>query len=639
LWAKNIEKNTKHKFMKRLLNFSLLSLLIFSLLLSCKKSNNDNSMKLSFKRTSYAPHEYAVIAASGLNLSAATYEGTIDENTTVTLTREDTVLVLMIPELAAGTHSLKLTINEVEYEATYNSTATISIADPNPIINAAVTDYNDQLNVLNQMLDSLSGADSTTLLSDLQIIQGYIDDANQLLASATAEEKAYAAQVLAANAWWMEELKTAIQNLTVAAGQLKANGVDNHEANVTEAMQNFVAAKIAVIEHVPKIAAWAAGGFAVGAGVGAAIGAGIAIGNLLSDLSELNLSIDEIVDISFLPFQNMFAERPVGTAGVAGNMEQNVNAKTLQSSATPVQFTIGQARSLTVTQEYRSPYNGDANNTTPIMRSFVETTNTIKAEWDNLMSFLPTSLSFGPPTVDGISSYSTDNKQVHSNYLSISNVSNSALTYIIDKTDGYFNVTFNGTVTGTQNFTFVVNYSNADFGSQSYTVNATISGQAGTFTDPRDGQVYQLVTIGSQTWFAENLRYNAAGSWYNPSNPDPKYGRLYDWNTAFTACPAGWHLPTDAEWNTLEMALGLSASDANLSGQYRGTHGTVMKSTTGWIGNGDNSSGFNAFPAGFYYSGSYYYLGDVAHFWSASEYDATNAWFRYLTNGNAGVGR
>lgn len=164
--------------------------------------------------------------------------------------------------------------------------------------------------------------------------------------------------------------------------------------------------------------------------------------------------------------------------------------------------------------------------------------------------------------------------------------------------------------------------------------------QANTFTDPRDGEVYQLVTIGSQTWFAENLRYNAAGSFYNTNNPDPKYGRLYDWNTALTACPAGWHLPTDAEWNTLEMALGMAAADASNTG-YRGTHGTGMKSTTGWNngGNGDNSSGFNAFPAGYYTLGSYYHLGDYAIFWSASEYDATFAWYRYLLNGNAGVYR
>jgi uncharacterized protein (TIGR02145 family) len=48
---------------------------------------------------------------------------------------------------------------------------------------------------------------------------------------------------------------------------------------------------------------------------------------------------------------------------------------------------------------------------------------------------------------------------------------------------------------------------------------------------------------------------------------------------------------------------------------------------------------FFAFPAGYYNSGSYYNLGDNANFWSASEYDATNAWNRNLNNGNAGVNR
>lgn len=159
------------------------------------------------------------------------------------------------------------------------------------------------------------------------------------------------------------------------------------------------------------------------------------------------------------------------------------------------------------------------------------------------------------------------------------------------------------------------------------------------FLDVRDYNLYPLIKIGNQTWFAENFRYNAAGSFYNTNNPDSRYGRLYDWNTALTACPSGWHLPTDAEWNTLEIALGLSARDAGLSLQYRGTHGPGMKSTTGWNnnGNGDNSSDFNAFPAGNYRSGSYYNLGDYAYFWSASEYDATFAWGRGLSHGIAGV--
>ncbi|HIB76072.1 MAG TPA: hypothetical protein EYO58_00355 [Flavobacteriales bacterium] len=155
---------------------------------------------------------------------------------------------------------------------------------------------------------------------------------------------------------------------------------------------------------------------------------------------------------------------------------------------------------------------------------------------------------------------------------------------------------------------------------------------------------------------AENLRYNAAGSWLNSANPSTTYGRHYDWATLMNGastssanpsgvqgiCPSGWHVPSDSEWNELEMALGMSAADtANTGG--RGTdHGTKMKSTTGWnSSNGTNTSGFNVFPAGGYYSGSFYTLGGYAYFWSSKEYSGTGifAWSRNLNYGFATVDR
>jgi len=152
-----------------------------------------------------------------------------------------------------------------------------------------------------------------------------------------------------------------------------------------------------------------------------------------------------------------------------------------------------------------------------------------------------------------------------------------------------------------------------------------------TFTDARDGKKYKTVKIGTQTWMEENLAYKASGGCWvynNDENNANIYGYLYDWKTAKSICPAGWHLPSDAEWSTLAEYLG--GTDV-AGGKMK------KKGTTYWqIPNSGatNESGFTALPAGYYHSGLSEGLGVGANFWSATESDATNAWLRCLNWGN-----
>jgi uncharacterized protein (TIGR02145 family) len=150
------------------------------------------------------------------------------------------------------------------------------------------------------------------------------------------------------------------------------------------------------------------------------------------------------------------------------------------------------------------------------------------------------------------------------------------------------------------------------------------------FTDTRDGKVYKIVKIGSQIWFAENLNYAAEGSvcYGNKVENCNKYGRLYNWETALNACPAGTHLPSDDEWTRLV--------------DYAGGAGTKLKSSTGWkkyknIPVGTDEYGFSALPGGEGGSNGYFYSNDYFDaagyygvWWSATEYYAGGAWSRNM---------
>jgi len=162
-----------------------------------------------------------------------------------------------------------------------------------------------------------------------------------------------------------------------------------------------------------------------------------------------------------------------------------------------------------------------------------------------------------------------------------------------------------------------------------HTVKGSGGVSGGYLTDSRDGKKYKVVKIGTQTWMAENLNYNASGSkcYDNKESNCQKYGRLYNWNTAKTACPKSWHLPSDAEWNVLMKFVNPSCSDNS----HCAGAGTELKATSGWIsnGNGTDAYGFSALPGGFGSSdGSFLNVGLRGYWWSASEYSSNFAYHR-----------
>jgi uncharacterized protein (TIGR02145 family) len=236
-------------------------------------------------------------------------------------------------------------------------------------------------------------------------------------------------------------------------------------------------------------------------------------------------------------------------------------------------------------------------------------------------------------------------------------------------TDGLLTGTFPSTMTGlTDGTTYYV---------RAYATNAIGTSYGNQLTlltkvADNDGNTYNTVKIGNQVWMAQNLAttkyndnssipnltlaaawiaengtagHNGAYCWYNNDGTTykPLYGAIYNWYAVNTGnlCPTGWHVPSDEEYQTLELFLGMApGTNPGQVGAWedRGTdQGTQMKNTTGWSTglpnlNGTNTSGFSALPGGYRFGvdGSFQSLGQVSFWWASNQVDAATAFYRRL---------
>jgi len=197
--------------------------------------------------------------------------------------------------------------------------------------------------------------------------------------------------------------------------------------------------------------------------------------------------------------------------------------------------------------------------------------------------------------------------------------------------------------------------------SSTKTKNDYITVSFGSFTDSRDGTEYQTITIGNQEWMGENLKYlpsvvgPATGSeisgfetesyyyvydYDGTSVADAKattnyttYGVLYNYTAACNSCPAGWHLPSDAEWTELTDYLGETVAGGKLK----------ETGTTHWNSpntDATNETGFTALPGGFRSNdGNFYGIGSNGSWWGATEGSTGSAWRRSMYYSTSGVNR
>jgi len=166
----------------------------------------------------------------------------------------------------------------------------------------------------------------------------------------------------------------------------------------------------------------------------------------------------------------------------------------------------------------------------------------------------------------------------------------------------------------------------------------------GTPTVTYEGQIYNTIQICSQCWFKENLNFETGNSWwYNNSSANGDiYGRLYDFNTALTACPIGWHLPTHDEWKILEgvadTQFGIGSPEWDEQWLRGYDAGIRLRSITGWLQNtGTDAFGFSGLPGGKKEGSSFNHLNDTGYWWSDTDSSYKGRWAHVLYYNDDGI--
>jgi uncharacterized protein (TIGR02145 family) len=170
---------------------------------------------------------------------------------------------------------------------------------------------------------------------------------------------------------------------------------------------------------------------------------------------------------------------------------------------------------------------------------------------------------------------------------------------------------------------------------------------SGYFTDSRDGRKYRTVVIDGKTWMAENLNYEPPmdSSWcYNNVDSNcVKYGRLYDWNSARKVCPAGYHLPSNKEWDALGKAAGGERGENGFGNYCWYGAGKKLTAKSGWKnyrgekGIGTDDFGFSGLPGGARFSNvRFVNAGYRSYWWTATEIHNAKAYIRII-DGDGGL--
>ncbi|EKB50324.1 FISUMP domain-containing protein [Cecembia lonarensis] len=541
--------------------------------------------------------EVVSIDISGEQFSEGIEEGTLSDGSKLDLFLSQGNLSFVVPKLNQGKYTLQFSQSSRLFDLEFEVKPHDLKEDPKTYLQRMEVVSKASFDALESNITFLSKEDQTKLAQDIQSLKMFSEEQWAKAALLTEEELVDLAFFVEANREWIEELNNAVNELIASNfnSRLESNGVSNYEQRAYEISKAFVKSIIIVVGKIPTILASTGTGFLAGGPLGAAVGLGISLGYLLPDILNVFSTLDRFGDEIL----------------VVKDSELGVSFKA------DYVFENDESNELILNREYRTLYAGDKNSTYPFIQELISNTDQLFESWNKLKSKLMVEIGYESRNFSELPSFTNKNLRVHSDHLSVSGISNAKVSSSEKKEAGKFFITFSTTEKEPQDFEFSIVYNNQFFDKTEKKVSAKLEVEeeivgcegAEIFIDPRDGTVYNIIEIGSQCWFAENLNFSGdipevqdGDAWRGLSTPawchyenDASngviYGKLYNYFAVESGdlCPEGWHVPTDQEWGILTDYLG-----------GRSIAGGKMKSVSGWEEpnrEATNESGFTALPA------------------------------------------
>lgn len=628
--------------MKKLSLFYLIPFLLFGGCSLFEDKVNENKidegevLEIKDQELSFSIFQIVSIDLGDKTFSDGQIVGTTLEREKIDLFIQDNVLTFMVPKLNNGSYKLVFSENSKPYNIAFEVKSHELKETPAAYLESYLLRSQKQIAALEKNKSLLPEDQQASLAADIAALKQEFEKKFAEATTLTEAEKSDMAHFIQANQEWMDELSNAIaalQNL-LPNGRMLFDLVVNVETRSEKISQDFLYSQQLMAKNIQKIPASTA--LTTYSHKGVILGSGL--GKQITYMNFYNLltSIELRIGLIYI--------------GEGEDFNTTIGANHYFKNETPFE--------LEVFRKYRTLYRDDANSQIPFVREFVAGYRKLLADWKNFKPTIPLALQFTPADITQNTSFTTHSLRVHSDHLTFSGITNPRVTgSSMKESSGKYYLTFKTTDAESQ-FKFKLTYEKQYYGKLEKTLEAKVgikdpdevlggddlSGFE-SFTDTRDGNVYKIVKIGTQTWFAENLRYEGnitqitskqvwASLWDPGSsknqpawayyNNDPKYdavyGKLYNWfavNTG-TLCPQGWHIPTDPDWLVLSNFLG----GAEVAGGK-------MKSITGWNNPNEgasNVSGFNGLPGGSRnIFGDFSLFGTAGVWWSASAWNYNNS--------------